>query len=571
VAAGGNPLFVTEMLAMAEETEAVEVPPSLRALLAARLDQLDEAERRVLERGAVEGEVFHRGAVQALAPEEPQVTPRLAALTRKQLIRPDQPLLPGDDGFRFRHLLIRDAAYDALPKTVRADLHERFASWLDDRGRDLVELDEIVGYHFEQAVRYQDELGQSDPALSLRAGERLAAAGRRALWRADERAAARLLERALDLTRPLRLDVNLELDLAQALSPTPQHAVAVAEQAAERASTAGDIAGEALARAVTAHYRNQLSAALPAPPDELEALALTALPLLEQAGDHAGLVHVWTVLGYGVANMRSRPDDWVRAIEEELRHARLAGHQSPISPYLGVALAVGPRPADEALATLARQDQWSHWSDLHRAWFLAMLDRFDEAWPLAEESYARAREQSRTRWVDWPMAEIAALADDHEPASQSLENLCEWLEKSGQLPFLATYAPRLGRELCALGRYEAAEEKAQLGREIDRGEQDKWTQSLWRQVQARVHASRGEHAEAERLAREAVGLWEQTDALYLHGDALSDLAEVLEAAARRDEAVTALRAALDCYDRKRIIPLARRTRERVATLEQAPA
>ena len=92
------------------------MPPTLRALLAARLDQLDPAERRVLERGSVEGELFHRGAVHALAPEETQITPRLAALARKELIRPDRAQLPGDDGFRFRHLLIRDAAYDALPK-----------------------------------------------------------------------------------------------------------------------------------------------------------------------------------------------------------------------------------------------------------------------------------------------------------------------------------------------------------------------------------------------------------------------------------------------------------------------
>ena len=231
-AAGGNPLFVTEMLVMAAETEAVEVPPSLRALLAARLDQLDFAERRVLERGAVEGEVFHRGAVQALAPEELQVTPRLAALSRKQLIRPERAQLPGNDGFRFRHLLIRDAAYDALPKMVRADLHERFAAWLEDCGRDLVEVDEIVGYHLEQAARYREELGESDAALSLRAGGRLAAAGRRALWRDDERAAARLPARALELARPLRLDVNLELDLAQALGADPQLAAEVAEQAA---------------------------------------------------------------------------------------------------------------------------------------------------------------------------------------------------------------------------------------------------------------------------------------------------------------------------------------------------
>src|ERR671931_2756770 len=123
------------MLAMAHDRVDVEVPPTLKALLTARLDQLDEPERRVLERGSVEGELFHRGAVQALAPEETQVTARLTALVRKELVRPDKPLLPGDDAYRFRHLLIRDAAYDALPKAVRAELHERFARWLAEHGR----------------------------------------------------------------------------------------------------------------------------------------------------------------------------------------------------------------------------------------------------------------------------------------------------------------------------------------------------------------------------------------------------------------------------------------------------
>src|SRR3990172_5910020 len=180
-AAGGTPLFVTEMLALAGENAEVEVPRNLRALLAARLDQLGAAERQVLERGAVEGEVFHRGAVQALGPEETQLTPCLAALVRRELIRPDRAQLPGEDGFRFRHLLIRDAAYDALPKSTRAELHERFASWLEQHGADLVELDEILGYHLEQAARYKAELGAEDPALAIRAGERLAIAGRRAL------------------------------------------------------------------------------------------------------------------------------------------------------------------------------------------------------------------------------------------------------------------------------------------------------------------------------------------------------------------------------------------------------
>ena len=114
----------------------------------------------MLECGSVEGEVFHRGAVQVLAPDEAEVTPRLAALTRKELIRSDRAIVPGDEGFRFRHLLIRDAAYDALPKATRAELHERFADWLEQRAHDLVELDEVLGYHLERAAVYLAELGQ---------------------------------------------------------------------------------------------------------------------------------------------------------------------------------------------------------------------------------------------------------------------------------------------------------------------------------------------------------------------------------------------------------------------------
>ena len=153
----------------AEADGELVVPPTLRALLAARLDRLDPAERSVLERGAIEGEIFHRGAVQALAPDETQVTPRLAALVRKALIRADRPQLPGEDGFRFRHLLLRDAAYDALPKARRADLHQRFAAWLEEHGTELVELDELLGYHFEQACRYRAELGVlNDPSADRR-------------------------------------------------------------------------------------------------------------------------------------------------------------------------------------------------------------------------------------------------------------------------------------------------------------------------------------------------------------------------------------------------------------------
>ena len=127
--ADGNPLFVEEMVALVREDGDVRVPSTVQALLQARLDQLARDERTVMERGAVEGQIFHRAAVLELT-QAPDVEPQLAGLVRKELIHPAPPTLAGD-AFRFRHLLIRDAAYDALPKETRADLHERFANWLE--------------------------------------------------------------------------------------------------------------------------------------------------------------------------------------------------------------------------------------------------------------------------------------------------------------------------------------------------------------------------------------------------------------------------------------------------------
>ena len=561
-AAGGNPLFVTEMLAMAAQTDVeLRVPPTLQALLTVRLDQLESAERRVLEAGAVEGEIFHRGAVQALVPEESQVTPRLAALVRKQLIRPDRAQLEGEDGFRFRHLLIRDAAYESQPKATRAELHQRFSGWLEQWAPDLVELDELVGYHLEQAAHFLAELGRPDAAVAERAGGRLAVAGRRALWRDDLRAAASLLARALELTRPLRLDVHLELELAEATHDAPERAAALARTAAERARAAGDHGGEALARLAAAWS--------PADPDydEVEALARSVLPLLERARDHAGLVRVWWALA-DVAAFRCRHLEQEQAVEEALRHARLAGHGRHTFS-LGGALTDGPRPADEALRRLdaVLPDEPHPRSLGQRVVLLAMLERFDEAWPLAHEVSARHLELTG-RDLSSVLADVATMVGDYPAAVGYRRSVFErWRARPGR-GVLSTLAPKLGRSLCALGRYDEAEPLAQLGRELA-DEKDVISQILWRQVQALVHASRGEHAQAVQLAREAVEISERTDGLNSQGDALYDLGEVLSTAGHREAAASAFQEALDRYERKQIIPLARRTRERLAAL-QAP-
>jgi class 3 adenylate cyclase len=202
--AEGNPLFLEEMAALARDARGtVDVPPTIQALLQARLDALNHEERVVIERGSVEGQVFHRGAVQALASVQAEVDVhrQLGALVRKELVRPDQALIVGEDAYRFRHLLIRDTAYEGLPKAVRAELHERFAEWLD-ANTELVEQDEIVGYHLEQAARYRKELdpdGASGVELAQRAATRLGAGGVAAFERTDLHATRNLLERALAL------------------------------------------------------------------------------------------------------------------------------------------------------------------------------------------------------------------------------------------------------------------------------------------------------------------------------------------------------------------------------------
>ena len=565
-AAEGNPLFLEEMVALVRESgdADVAVPPTIQALLAARLDQLDPGERSVLERGAVEGRVFHVSAVKALDGSEPQLPARLISLVRKELIRPELSQVPGDEAYRFRHVLICDAAYDALPKAVRAEFHEQIAAWLDERGSER-EADDIVGHHLEQAARYKQELGRPDAALAVRAGERVAAAGRRALWRGDDRAAAALLERALELLRPTRLDVALELDLASA-QETPQQAAAIAEAAAERAHATGDVPGEAGARVMVA-FNRLLSGE--GSPEEVEACVNEALPLLDQAGDHACLSHVWAAFGWGVASVRGQYAEWTRAAGEALRHARLAGQRPTHLFFLEVALVVGPMPADEALETLdaALQDVPHASALVVRSDLLAMLGRFEEAWPSARDASDRLRELAAGPQGagEYTLAEIAGLEGNYALAAQYMQDYCDFLSEHGQHALLSTFAPWLGRFLCALGRFDDAEPRAEMGRELG-DEHDVLSQSLWRQVQARVDSHRGRREKAEALAREAVAMIEQTDALNFQGAALSDLAEVLVAAGRPDAAVATLGEALERYERKLNASAAGQVRARLQAL-----
>ena len=302
-------------------------------------------------------------------------------------------------------------------------------------------------------------------------------------------------------------------------------------------------------------------------PTSWRRLLLDVRPRLEELQDHAGLAHVWWALGFGVANSRGHPDDWATAALQAYEHSRLAGRPSMPPSDVGSAVCVGSQPADEAVELLDRllAEAPSNWLSLQRAWLLAMLDRGEEARQTAQEAYARIREQDDAGWPDWILAEISILADDHEDASRRLRELCEWLEAMEQFGFLGWYVGRLARSLCMLGRFDEAEQVAERGRALE-AEHGEWDTSVWPEALARVHVSRGELVEAERLARDAVAAAEGTEYLNEQCQALWTLAEVVAAAGRTDEAAAAFEQALDRCERKKNLALAAQIRRRRDTL-----
>ena len=203
---------------------------------------------------------------------------------------------------------------------------------------------------------------------------------------------------------------------------------------------------------------------------------------------------------------------------------------------------------------------------------VAMLGRLDEARAILAE----AREDQSERGGGTLLANLLAFesvdlelwaGDPTAAAEQGAEGF-RLHEEMGNRDFLAPAAGNLARAFYALDRLDEADHWA--GRSAELGSRDDVLKEMvWRQVRARVLARRGEHAEAERLAREAVAIGEGTDSLIGQGDANADLAEVLLLAGKPDEAAAALRQALDRYERKGHLVLAQRVRDRLAGLGES--
>jgi class 3 adenylate cyclase/tetratricopeptide (TPR) repeat protein len=206
-AAEGNPLFVEETLSMLRDTGAlhqeggrwvkssdarpVSIPPSLALLVQARIDALPRTEQGTLSRAAVIGRLFTGAALEAVSD---QGDAQLRRLVERGFIEPDE-LRPGE--YAFRHAMVRDTAYERLPKMGRAELHERLAMWLEGQG-DAEGPEELVGAHLERAFHLRREVGSVEAhvqELAIRACRALATGGRRAMARGDPAAAEALLAR----------------------------------------------------------------------------------------------------------------------------------------------------------------------------------------------------------------------------------------------------------------------------------------------------------------------------------------------------------------------------------------
>ena len=572
-AAEGNPLYLEQMAAMLAEGGPTDaIPPSIHALIAARLDRLPPDERAVLEWAAVAGRHFVRSALRRLAPEaeHANVDARLLSLARKDLLAPR----PGrEDAYRFKHALIRDAAYAGIPKQLRSQLHERFADWAADTNAGRAgELDEIIGYHLEQAFRYREQLGPVDDtarALAQRAGELLGGAGRRAFARDDMHAAIKLLDRALALLtgeHPVRLDLLRELSSAFWAIGEIARAEALLNGLLEVAAATGDRRREWYGLVDRAHLR--LMTDPEASADDLEEISKRAVQVFEELGDDVGLAQAWRRLSL-VPRARGDFGASEASVERALAHARRAGdahEEARIIDNLCAILVYGPTPAATALRRCDELFVAARGSRITEAYVMnsmavlkAMRGDFEEGRRLCariEGIYKDLGLRLALVALTETKGTLEPLAGDARAAEGALRRGYEILAAAGDASFVAFQAGLLAEALLAQGRIEEAAELAAVSE--DTAASDIGAQTQWRRTRAAIDAAHGNHEHAVELALEAVEIAAQTDALNMRADTELRLSEVLRLAGRTEDADRAARAAAELYERKGNLVAAKR-------------
>ena len=599
-AAEGNPLFVEEMVAvlvdegvivadegewrLTRDPDHIRVPATIYALLAARLDGLAPSEVAVAQRASVVGRTFEIEAVVALSSESDRMDVRtgLLALSRKDLVRPDESTGDADVTYSFRHLLIRDAAYDSLTKAQRADLHVRLANWLEGRVGDRAdEYDEIIGSHLARAVRYRVDLLQDDPerdSLAVRASTHLADAGARALSTGDVRAAVKLLSEARELVpqgETLSPPSLLNLGRAFALSDESEWPDVLAS-AITAATAQGDTVTEWRARVLQVYYEG--SAAPAGWTDRARQVAERAIEALEPLRDDWGLYRAWDLIA-GAAE-----------IGGELRRAGVASeHAAAYASRTGNRLEVALERVD--IASLAAEGEPSMsaaeaaFREILRAfpdsplvqsralsglgWVLGATGDTVEATAVIARARAIAQELGRpddvsvtTQGGGW----IAYYAGDFDAAERHWRQAYEEAEDMGIRSRLFRLAARRARLLVELDRHEEALTLTSIVEraELEGAVPDPRPRALWRTARARILARRGDLEAASKLIHEARAISEPSEFLELRAMVWSDVAHVLYAAGRTAEAISLLDRAVDTLEKKGMTApaqIARRTRD----------
>jgi len=600
-AADGNPLFVEQLVSMLidegllvrddghwvghGDLSTVRVPTTISALLETRLDQLSAIERSTLERAAVVGKVFWPSSVAALLPEElrQSVGMSLLALERKEFVRPDPSSFLGEPALAFRHALIRDAAYQAMLKRTRSELHERFADWLEaTAGQRLSEYEEILGHHLEQAFRHRAALGPVDEegrALAGRAARWLIPAARRASARGDVAAQLNLfgrVEELLDREDPRHREVRLELALAVSAAGDIERAEALLGEITDEAHARRERPLELRSR-IHRQWLRSLTHPTETPLARLLAEGEEAVTTFTEFGDDGGVALAWYLISTA-HYLWSHHGPRLQAAQQALEHAMRAGDiqlASRCVRHIAFAMLHGSTPAKRAvqqsedlLARFPGRPQFELVITTPMCVSLAMLGRFQPARQAAARAKAIA-EDLGSKWnialVLWMAGDVERLAAEWEAAERLYRAGYELYARMGERALLSTLAIFLGDAVYAQGRHDEAFELTQVSREAASPE-DVTSQMFWRALRAKVLATRGATSEAERLGRDAVELGRQADCIDMQGDVLMDLSEVLRLAGRPHTAREAAEEALSLHKRKGNVVSAGRARAVLADL-----
>jgi class 3 adenylate cyclase len=583
----GNPLFAEELVRMVtDDTLAIDgadlqIPTSVQAVIAARLDRLPAQERSVAARAAVAGRVFERSAVFELMHEDERerVPDALLSLMRKELVQPSQPDLTADEAFRFRHIVIRDTAYEGLPKEERANLHERFAGWVERvAGERLDEYAEILGYHLEQAVRYRRELGLDDArsaALADRAGERLKRAGTRTYLRGDGDGATKLLQRSVALLPPgkSRREALVTWCRSSGLRSAWRDVLVSAERLAEEARLAGDELDELKARMLMLGGR-ALTDPTFAISDEAESVA-AALTVFERASDVVGMAfaeEALTVIYLGLANWRESG----AAAERALGHSLAAGDgvmADEMRFFIGNAALWGSMPVADTLA-LSDELIAGTASNSSRYQILSLRAMAHAMAGDAVAAHADIADATRIKrelgdpslaWLFTPTP-IEMILGDLEAAEREADWTIGVLERLGESGQRSTIFGFRARNSFDRGRPddEILTSVAECRRLA--ASDDAVSQLQWRAALALVAARAGRIDEAKRWIGEGAAKVAHSDFLYELGLTAQDRGYIHQCAGELDDARREYEAALVLFEQKGDVMDAARVRERLAAL-----